>query len=78
MPTSVWLLDTLQGSIMLSWCTYTYNREDYIGLSPTHETVWMVFTGTAMSICNVRTIITGVFQLFVLNKVSLINVKHVL
>lgn len=61
---------------MFSWCICMYNRDDYIGPSPTIEPIWMVCPGTDMSICNVRSIIMGVFQLFVLDKISLINVKH--
>lgn len=61
---------------MFSWCIYMCNRGDYIGLSPTTEPIWIACTGITKSICNVRSIIVGVFQHLVLNKISLINVKY--
>jgi len=56
-PTSAYLPDTLQDCIKFSWCICMYNRVNYIGPSPAIDPTWMVCTGTAMSICNVRSII---------------------
>lgn len=75
-PNSVYLSDTLRGCIRFSWCICMYNRDNYIGSSPSIEPIWMVCTETAMSACDVRSIIILGLQLFVLNKVSLVNLEH--
>lgn len=53
-----------------------YNKDSYIGPSPAIKPIWMVCTGTAKSICNVRSIVSAGLKFFVPNEVSLFNLEH--